>query len=61
MAKLLILDEEEDLLRPKARFIREHLQEYGGRPSEEFVEDIEDDEERSKLKRLCEEYDRIDN
>lgn len=61
MAKFMILDEEEDLLRPKARFIKKYLQEYGGRPSEEFVEDIEDDEERSKLKRLCEEYDRIDN
>ena len=50
MANLLLSDEE-DLLSEKNRFIKEHLLEkYNGRPSEEYVEDLEDKKEREEVR-----------
>ena len=61
MANLLLSDEE-DLLSEKNRFIKQRLLEkYNGRPSEEFVEDLEDEKEREEVRQLVAQYDRLDS
>lgn len=60
MANLFFSDEE-DLLSKKNRFIRQNLSKYNGRPSEEYVEDIEDEDERKEAKKLVEKYDELDS
>ena len=61
MANLLLSDEE-DLLSEKNRFIKQHLLEkYNGRPSEEYVEDLDDENERDELRKLVAQYDRLDS
>ena len=52
MAQFLLGDEE-DLLNDKTRMIRNELAKYNGRPSEEFIEGVENEDEREALRKLC--------
>lgn len=61
MATLLFSDEV-DLLSVKQRFVKQHFSgKYGnGRPSEEWVEDIQDELEKKKVSKLIEEYEELE-
>jgi len=58
----LLFSDEEDLLSTKNRFIKQHLLEkYNGRPSEEYIENVEDETEREELRKLIEQFDELDS
>jgi hypothetical protein len=58
----LLFGDEEDLLSKKYRLVRNtKLVKYNGRPSDEFVEDIEDETEREEVKSLVDQYDELDS
>ena len=59
MAQLLFGDEE-DLLNSKTRLAKTQLAKYNGRPSDEYIDAIEDEEERTALRELCDTYDKLD-
>jgi hypothetical protein len=54
-------DEEEDLLNPKTRIAKYQLAKTNGRPSEEYIDAIDDESERNELRKICDEYDEMDN
>ncbi|KAL9182752.1 hypothetical protein ACHAXT_004031 [Thalassiosira profunda] len=57
----LLLGDEEDLLNTKTRLIKYELADYNGRPSEDYVEAIEDEEKRRALQKVCDTYDALDD
>ena len=59
MANLLFGDEE-DLLNPKTRMAKYELEELNGRPSDEYLESIEDETERERLKEVVKRYDALE-
>ena len=59
MANFLFGDEE-DLLNKKTRLIKSQLAETNGRPTEEYIDAIEDLEAREELRKICDTYDELD-
>mmetsp|Transcript_14057 Transcript_14057/g.21089 ORF Transcript_14057/g.21089 Transcript_14057/m.21089 type:complete len:513 (+) Transcript_14057:192-1730(+) len=58
----LLFGEEEDLLSTKYRLVKNtKLAKYNGRPSDEFLEDIEDETEKEEVTLLVEQYDKLDD
>ena len=60
MANFLFGDEE-DLLNEKTRLVKLQLAKTNGRPTEEYIEAIEDVEAREELRKICDTYDELDS
>jgi len=60
LAQLLFCDDEEDLLNVKTRTGKYKLAKYNGRPSDEYIEDMDDKDERELLRKDCDVYDELD-
>ena len=57
----LLFGDEEDLLSEKYRILKyTKLSDYNGLPSEEFVEDIEDEAEKAEVTKLVDQYNELD-
>lgn len=58
----LLFGDEEDLLSEKHRLVRNtKLATYNGRPSDEFIEEMEDETEKKEVTSLVEQYDNLDD
>ena len=56
-----LFGDEEDLLNPKTRMAKYQLAKTNGRPSEEYIDAIDDENERKELKKLCDKYDKLED
>lgn len=49
------------MLNEKTRLLKHQFAKYNGRPSEDFIDAIEDEDEKKKLQEICDKYEELDS